>query len=88
MCVCVAGSWRSPSGVLVLRAIGGYVKNTSTRLGIGLILIAILWFGAGIIRTGALLFRANVGIYEALILAVIGIVVLLSSRLKRTGRGD
>jgi hypothetical protein len=51
-------------------------------LGIGLILIAILWFGAGIIRTGALLFRANVGIYEALILAVIGIVVLLSSRRK------
>lgn len=61
---------------------GGYLKNTATRLGIALILIAIVWFGSGIIRTGALLLRANVGIYEALIVAVIGIVVLLSSRRK------
>jgi len=58
------------------------LKNTATRLGIALILIAIVWFGSGIIRTGALLLRANVGIYEALIVAVIGIVVLLSSRRK------
>ena len=58
------------------------MKNTAARLGMTLLLIAILWFGSGILRTGALLFRANVGIYEALILAAIGIVVLLSSRRK------
>jgi len=42
----------------------------------------MVWFGSSIVRAGALLLRANVGIYEALIVAVIGVTVLLSSRRK------
>ena len=65
-----------------MRANGGPVRSTATRIGIALILIAMVWFGSSIVRAGALLLRANVGIYEALIVAVIGVFVLLSSRRK------
>lgn len=58
------------------------MKRFSARLGIVLIITAILLFGGGVVRAGAMLFRANVGIYEALILGAIGAVVYLSSRRK------
>jgi hypothetical protein len=58
------------------------VKRSTWILGIILVIVALVWFASGALRMGVLMLRANVGMYEALILAVLGLAVMLSSRRK------
>jgi hypothetical protein len=41
---------------------------------------AVLWFVSGAVRIGFMVARANVGLYEAIILAALGLALVISSR--------
>ena len=56
------------------------MKRGTWVLGIVVIVFAVLWFASGALRMGVMMLRANVGLYEALILAVLGAILLLTSR--------
>lgn len=44
------------------------------------ILFAALWFVSGALRMGFMVARANIGLYEAVFVAVIGLLLIIFSR--------
>lgn len=56
------------------------MKRTLWIVGIISIAFAVLWFVSGIVRMGLAVARANIGLYEAVFIAVIGLVLIVISR--------
>ena len=56
------------------------MKNPQRTIGITLLAIAAPIFLFGAARIGFLIARASVGLYEALIIAALGLLLFLSSR--------
>jgi hypothetical protein len=59
---------------------GGYVKRAAVTIGTICIVFAALWFISGAVRIGFMVARANIGLYEAVFVAVIGLALIMSSR--------
>ena len=56
------------------------VKRILRIIGIISIAFALLWFISGAMRMGFMVARSNIGLYEALFVALIGLVLLFISR--------
>jgi len=55
-------------------------KRALMTAGIISLLFAVLWFISGVVRMGFMVARANVGLYEAIFVAVIGVALILIGR--------
>jgi hypothetical protein len=58
----------------------GTLKRLALTIGTISVLFAALWFVSGAVRMGFMVARANIGLYEAVFVAVIGLVLILFSR--------
>ena len=56
------------------------MKRAAVIVGIICIAFAALWFLSGAVRIGFMVARANIGLYEAVFVAVIGLALIVSSR--------
>ena len=56
------------------------MKRALLTIGTICILFAALWFMSGALRMGFMVARANIGLYEAVFVAVIGLVLIIFSR--------
>ena len=56
------------------------VRDTQRAAGLLLVGVAVVIFVIGAARVGFLVARATVGLYEALVIAALGLVLFLSSR--------
>ena len=56
------------------------MKRAAVFVGIICIAFAALWFLSGAVRIGFMVARANIGLYEAVFVAVIGLALIISSR--------
>jgi hypothetical protein len=67
-------------GPEALAVLGGNVRNTRRMAGLVLLAAAALLFVLGAARVGFVVARATVGLYEAIIIAALGLVLYLTSR--------
>jgi len=58
------------------------VRNTQQMAALALLAVAVLIFVLGAARIGFVVARATVGLYEAIIIAALGLVLFLTSRRK------
>ena len=56
------------------------MKRALLTIGTIAVLFAALWFASGVVRMGFMVARANIGLYEAVFVAVIGLVLVILSR--------
>lgn len=56
------------------------LKRALLAVGTICVAVAALWFVSGAVRMGFMVARANVGLYEAIFVAVIGLALILVSR--------
>ena len=59
---------------------GGQVRNSRRMAGLSLFALAVVLFVLGAARVGFVVARATVSLYEALIVAALGLVLYLTSR--------
>ncbi len=58
------------------------MRNTQQMAALALLAVAVLIFVLGAARIGFVVARATVGLYEAIIIAALGLVLFLTSRRK------
>lgn len=58
------------------------MKRALVIVGTLCIAFAALWFVSGAVRIGFMVARANIGLYEAVFVAVIGLALIIGSRRK------
>lgn len=56
------------------------MRRASLAIGTICVAVAALWFVSGAVRMGFMVARANVGLYEAIFVAVIGLAMILVSQ--------
>jgi hypothetical protein len=56
------------------------VKRAAVIIGTICVVFAALWFLSGAVRIGFMVARANIGLYEAVFVAVIGLALIIGSR--------
>ena len=56
------------------------MKRAALTIGTIAVVFAALWFVSGAVRMGLMVARANIGLYEAILVAVIGLVLIIFSR--------
>ena len=56
------------------------MKRALLTIGTICVLFAALWFVSGVVRMGFMVARANIGLYEAVFVAIIGLVLIIFSR--------
>jgi hypothetical protein len=56
------------------------LKRAALTIGIICFVFAVLWLVSGAVRMGFVVARANIGLYEAVILAALGLALIVSSR--------
>lgn len=59
------------------------MRDVQRTIGIVLLAVAVLIFIVGAARIGLLISRATVGLWEAAIIAAIGLALFVSSRIRR-----
>lgn len=62
---------------------GQQMKHMQRNVAIILLVVAVLIFILGAARIGLLISRATIGLWEALIVAAIALVLLITSRIQR-----
>jgi len=56
------------------------VKRVLMTIGLISLVFAVLWFVSGAVRMGLMVAKSNIGLYEAIFVAVIGLALILISR--------